>query len=130
MKQLYGTIMRDFETFSEMDYAKTNDQKLNGMVHDSFDAWTAVPQCASVSGRIQDPSSYGSCWAFGSTKAFNDRRCIDTSDTTLMSVEDITADCGFFSCLSMGCNRVARTAVAVVHGHWRRHRRELHGHRQ
>ena len=72
VKMLCGTIMRS----KEKDYAKTNDQQRNGIVPDSFDVRTAWPQCSSVSGHIRDQSSRGSCWAFGSTEAFNDRRCI------------------------------------------------------
>ena len=53
---------------------------------------------------IRDQSSCVSCWAFGSTESFIDRRCIATGDTTLMSVEDTTANCGFFKCFSMSCN--------------------------
>ena len=74
VKQLCGIIMRGNETFKEMDYAKTNDQEWNGVVPDSFDVRTAWPQCAPVSGHIRDQSFCGSCWAFGSTEAFNDRR--------------------------------------------------------
>ena len=59
-----------------------------------------------------------SCWAFGSTEAFNDRLCISnvTSPTDtflqLMSVEDTTAcrsgvNCGF----SNGCNGGQPTAA-------------------
>ena len=73
---------------------KFHDQQLNGVVYDSFDARTALPQCASVPGRIRDSCSQGSCWAFSITEDFNDKRCVATSDNTLMSVEDTTADCG------------------------------------
>ena len=96
--------MRGNETFKEMDYEKTSDQQWNGVVPDSFDVRTAWPQCSSASGHIRDQSSCGSCWALGSTEAFNDRRCIATGDSTLMSVEDTAAQCGFFKCFSMGCN--------------------------
>merc|ERR1711937_467819 len=69
-----------------------------------FDVRTAFPECAEVSGNIRDQSSCGSCWAFGSTEAFNDRHCIATGDKTKFSVEDTTANCGFLQCFSMGCN--------------------------
>merc|ERR1711907_291448 len=68
-----------------------------------IDVHTAFPECAEVSGNIRDQSSCGSCWAFGSTEAFNDRHCIATGDKTKFSVEDTTANCGFLQCFSMGC---------------------------
>ena len=37
VKMLWGTIMRDSETFKEMECAKTNDQQWNRTVSDSFD---------------------------------------------------------------------------------------------
>lgn len=48
----------------------------------------------------------GSCWAFGSTEAFNDRFCISTGDSkTLFSPEDTVACCTGAKCsFSMGCN--------------------------
>ena len=70
-----------------------------------------------TSPNIRDQSSCGSCWAFGSTEAFNDRRCIATGDTMSMSVEDNHGQLG----------ETARAGVAVVQGHWPRHRRRLHG---
>ena len=71
---------------------------------DSFDVRTIWSQCSSVSGHIPDQSSCGLCWAFGSTEAFNDRRCIATGDTNMISVEDTIANCGLLKCFSMGCN--------------------------
>ena len=68
------------------------------------DVRTTRPQYSSVSQHVQDQSSGGSCWIFRSTEAFNDRRCITPGDTTLMSVEETTANCGFSSCFSMACN--------------------------
>merc|ERR1712004_252540 len=62
-----------------------------------FDVRTAFPDCAEVSGNIRDQSSCGSCWALGSTEAFNDRHCIATGSTVKFSVEDTTANCGICS---------------------------------
>jgi len=73
-------------------------------VPESFNALTNWPKCASVIGHIRDQSNCGSCWAFGTTEAFNDRLCIKTGFTQLLSTADTTGCCGFFSCFSMGCN--------------------------
>jgi cathepsin B len=60
----------------------------------SFDARDQWPQCPSVS-LVRDQSACGSCWAFGSTEAFNDRHCIATNDVTIFSVTDVLSCCGF-----------------------------------
>ena len=115
--------MRSNETLKEMDCVQTNDQQWNGVVPDSFDVRTASPQRSSVPGYIRDQSSFGSCWAFDSSKVFDDRHCTATGDTTLMSV-------GFLLVFLHGLQRVsARAGVGVVHEHWRRHWKGLHGQR-
>lgn len=75
-------------------------------IPDSFDVRTAWPQCAPVSNFIRDQSSCGSCWAMASTEAFNDRLCIQTNSTTILSTADTMACCNFFGgCLgSSGCD--------------------------
>ena len=88
MKQLCETVMQGNEMFKEMDCAKTNDQQWSGARF----LWRAEDLDA-VHVRVrahQRPVVCGSWWAFGSTETFNDRRCITTDNTTLMSVEDTT----------------------------------------
>lgn len=76
-------------------------------IPDSFDSRDAFPECAEIIGRIRDQSDCGSCWAFASTEAFNDRRCVaaigntegDKGDMLVeLSAEDTTACCSWFHC--------------------------------
>jgi len=75
-------------------------------IPESFDVRTQWPECSAITGRVRDQSNCGSCWAFGSTEAFNDRYCIKTGDaSTVFSAEDTLACCTGLSCgFSMGCN--------------------------
>merc|ERR1711879_635958 len=97
-----GTILKGEDGFVPQD--KEISLVMNADIPANFDVRTAFPDCAEVSGNIRDQSACGSCWAFGSTEAFNDRHCIATGDKTKFSVEDTTANCGFLQCFSMGCN--------------------------
>jgi len=102
VKRLCGTV-RPHETGFFQLPPKVFAPIDTSSVPDAFDSRTQWPQCASVIGHIRDQSDCGSCWAFGSTEAFNDRRCIKTGDTTILSADDTTACCGFLQCQSMGC---------------------------
>ena len=62
-------------------------EAFNGEIPESFDARAQWPNC-SVIGRIRDQSACGSCLAFGSTEAFEDRHCIATGKDVVFSVED------------------------------------------
>ena len=67
-----------------------------------------VEKIAAKTDKAQIITHVGSCSASSmtfSTQAFIDRRCIATGDTTLMLVQNTSANCGFFSCFSVGCNR-------------------------
>lgn len=72
----------------------------------NFDLRTAFPNCANIVGHVRDQSNCGSCWAFGSTEAFNDRYCLATGDNkTILSPTDTLACCSGPKCkFSMGCN--------------------------
>jgi cathepsin B len=71
-----------------------------------FDARVQWPKCESTINHIRDQSNCGSCWAHGTTEAFNDRICIKTDGdfSKLLSTADTTGCCGFIQCQSMGCN--------------------------
>lgn len=73
---------------------------------DSFDVRNNWPECRSVSGHIRDQANCGSCWAHGTTEAFNDRTCIKSNGAiqNLFSVADTTGCCNLIHCFSMGCN--------------------------
>jgi cathepsin B len=71
----------------------------------NFSVRTQWPACANVTGHIRDQSACGSCWAFGSTEALNDRMCISHGITYLLSTEDTMSCCTGFACLgSSGCD--------------------------
>jgi len=72
----------------------------------SFDTSKAWPQCASMINHVRDQANCGSCWAFGSTEAFNDRMCIEHNVTTEFSAQDTASCCNLFGgCFgSSGCD--------------------------
>lgn len=76
------------------------------VIPDSFDVKTAWPQCINVTGLVRDQSSCGSCWAFGSTEAFNERLCIKYNTTTILSPADTMSCCNIMNgCWSSsGCD--------------------------
>jgi len=105
LKTLLGTVMPDEEGYYE-PAAKTVFATPTSNIPESFDVRTNWPNCASVTGHVRDQACCGSCWAFGSTEAFNDRHCIATGDSkTILSPEDTVACCSGPRCgFSMGCN--------------------------
>lgn len=106
VKRTLGTIMPGEEGYMGPENVKTDFKLRGSAIPESFDVRTNWPECSAITGRVRDQSSCGSCWAFGSTEAFNDRYCISTGDaTTVFSAEDTAACCTGRVCqFSMGCN--------------------------
>lgn len=106
VKRLLGTLMPGDKGYSEPELQKNLWKTKSSDIPESFDVREQWPQCKSITGMVRDQSDCGSCWAFGSTEAFNDRYCIATGDASLVfSTEDTTACCSGMQCaLSMGCN--------------------------
>lgn len=73
---------------------------------DKFDAREAFPQCAEVIGHVRDQGDCGSCWAFASTEALNDRFCIKSGGRhrETLSPQHTTSCCDLLHCLSFGCS--------------------------
>lgn len=72
-----------------------------------FDARVQFPACETTIDNVRDQSNCGSCWAFGTTEAFNDRYCIAAgkdNPTNFLSTADTTGCCDGKSCFSFGCN--------------------------
>ena len=78
VKKLLGTILPGEANYVAPAVEKTLFSTLQSDIPESFDGRTNWPQCANIIGHVRDQSSCGSCWAFGSTEAFNDRHCIST----------------------------------------------------
>ncbi len=107
VKKLQGTFLTGpyakklDDVVSDADYA---DKQLSDPVN--FDVREKFSQCKNVVGHIRDQATCGSCWAFGSTEAMNDRLCIASQGKfqTLLSPQHTASCCALFEfCLSFGC---------------------------
>ena len=96
VSRLMGTIVDpDWAISSETgEFTLSDDLPTN---FDSREQWT---DCAATINHIRDQSNCGSCWAHGTTEAFNDRLCIKTKGEfkKLLSTSDTTGCCGFLEC--------------------------------
>lgn len=104
VQRLLGTPTPDSDTYFALPKRDQTPAEELVDVPADFDARDKWTSCPSVS-TIRDQANCGSCWAFGSTEAFNDRACIasDSKFTTLLSVQHTASCCGMLQCLSQGC---------------------------
>jgi len=108
-KSMMGTIVDPELLSSQQKIRWHGNITLSDEVANAFDARTQWPKCKVIS-TIRDQAHCGSCWAHGTTEAFNDRDCIKDHDgkgpdLPLFSVADTTGCCKGFSCgFSAGCN--------------------------
>lgn len=107
-KRLMGTKMEGQEVENALNRLNIREEPPLSDLPTHFDSRTNWPECSQVIGHIRDQADCGSCWAFGSTEAFNDRKCISTGGqvTIPFSTQDTTSCCNMFGgCFgSSGCN--------------------------
>jgi len=106
VRRQLGTILPHEEGYMAPSHEKVDFSVEDSAVPESFDVRTNWPSCSVITSRVRDQSNCGSCWAFGSTEAFNDRYCIATGDAALIfSAEETNSCCSGASCgFSAGCN--------------------------
>jgi len=110
VKTLCGTWMPGHANYTK-DTLPEYEFDTNAVFDDSLDWRTKAPQCTVIS-KIRDQSACGSCWAFGSTETFEDRRCIATGKDIEFSSDDTAGCCEGFACgMSRGCNGGQPTAA-------------------
>jgi cathepsin B len=109
VKKLCGTWLKDDPRYQRLPSIHEIDSSFEALVAQTapptnFDSRTEWSNCTVIS-KIRDQSSCGSCWAFGSTETFEDRRCVALGEDKEFASEDTAACCRGFSCgMSQGCN--------------------------
>ena len=77
VKEMLGAIVDPEWTINLAPKTASNNNSTSHLPL-NFDARTNWPFCRSVINHERDQSNCGSCWAHGTTEAFNDRLCIAT----------------------------------------------------
>ena len=101
ISSLCGTFIHDDYKLS----SKIHDDLSLVNIPDEFDARTQWPQCSTI-GFARDQANCGSCWAFASTEAFNDRLCINSNGNfkQFLSTQATVDCCNLIHCFSFGCS--------------------------
>jgi cathepsin B len=88
-KVMCGTYVKGHPMYkpSSLEVLDEDDSFIAKDIPASFDVRTNWPKC-TVASKIRDQSACGSCWAFGSTETFEDRRCIATGEDKQFSPLD------------------------------------------
>ena len=101
-----GTWMKGHANYAKVDLPDYETLEGYSAVEaraDGLDWRTKAPQCTVIA-KIRDQSACGSCWAFGSTETFEDRRCIAGKGDQEFSSQDTAGCCkGAFCGFSAGC---------------------------
>lgn len=100
-----GTWLKGSPKYVDLNLPLAAEESLTEFdVPTTFDSRTQWPDCKVIS-KVRDQSACGSCWAFGSTEAFEDRRCVATKEDVEFSTLDTAGCCKGFACgMSQGCN--------------------------
>jgi cathepsin B len=97
VKQLCGTWTKGHPMYTPSNFTVLDaDPSFIAAPEDipaAFDVRTNWANC-TVASKIRDQSACGSCWAFGSTESFEDRRCIATGEDKQFSPLDTGACSG------------------------------------
>jgi len=95
-RRMCGSIMKGDPRW--VDHLPEKNVTIREDLPADFDSRTHWSKCRNIIGLIRDQSECGSCWAFGTTEAFNDRYCIHKGETKLLSAGDTNACAGQRGC--------------------------------
>ncbi|KAJ1458419.1 hypothetical protein M885DRAFT_480104 [Pelagophyceae sp. CCMP2097] len=112
VRRLCGAWTRDHAMYSSPALPEYEANPfIAAIAAESLDWREAAPHCTVIA-KIRDQSSCGSCWAFGSTETYEDRRCVATGEDVEFSTMDTAGCCSGFACgLSRGCGGGQPTAA-------------------
>jgi hypothetical protein len=79
VKKMMGTVVDPDWVVRAPHVKQVVESDMPGAIPTEFFVATNWPLCASTINLSRDQSNCGSCWAHGTTEAFNDRLCISTN---------------------------------------------------